>query len=782
MSPILRAWDKLKSARKMTAIMVVLLGCPAFAQDGAEVQTDSLNPPVLTSLDSLALFEPPADSQEVAPVKDSVPEVVPQVELPSSPATPVKTVLYLGGGERSPWFQLGVLYAIEEYGIPVDSIVGTSWGAWMGALWAKGVSLDEIQKIMLDPVIAPYVGHDMTASQFGGVDPYELPISPKGIPSIRQRFSLSTDSAGNLLRTKHSLYPDSVAPGRALAKLRFQESIYRQKVSFNIPFAVQKRDGFATSNTTADVIASLPLWNGDSTSGELWPYYALPTEDRVDELPIIVVTDPLRSSVSGDEQTRLLKQLALDRLKNQPGVLIRAHTILDTSRAAWIQAGFSTLEHHLSDFKPLGNRRVSYDHSDAAKLPWFRFNPSYDSLSSEVLNSVKSYWNDSDTGLVAPQKFAEYLLKNPSYDSLAFEMLPNGDLMVSAAVHPVFDVAAGGFGSNVFGPNAYFETSMNYVDQMEIHLVLAGFWGGRSYGAKPRLEVSKLWNRHWGLGFGADYLMLRPLKSFNEDIPSRLRINSEERKDFFLSLVYQLDEWQKVYADFMFGNREYRLDSERYTSHGIRTYPVSPSLHYAYLKGDADEWFSREGVKLHGSLGMESIGFEFGSNDLIPIYWKVLADARYTASPKSFATLTVAASAATERFHDEGFGYVYPRAFDYHPLDLAYRQHVRATPWSMEWYNPELSSHEYALIRFSGSLHGKYLGAWLFGAFFHDFEDSPYAELSQDKIILEPALRLAYRSFEVYAGLNRIVDAKTVKDLKNFKDYTYFIRIGNYEF
>ena len=72
-------------------------------------------------------------------------------------AKKTKTVLYLGGGERSPWFHLGVLYALEEYKIPVDSIVATSWGAWMGALWSLGVSIDDIQRLMLDSYIADYM-------------------------------------------------------------------------------------------------------------------------------------------------------------------------------------------------------------------------------------------------------------------------------------------------------------------------------------------------------------------------------------------------------------------------------------------------------------------------------------------------------------------------------------------------------------------------------------------------------------------------------------------------
>ena len=76
-----------------------------------------------------------------------------QLEPDSVQKKNIKSVLYLGGGERSPWFHLGALYALEEYKIPVDSIVATSWGAWMGALWALGVSIDDIQRLMMDPAI-----------------------------------------------------------------------------------------------------------------------------------------------------------------------------------------------------------------------------------------------------------------------------------------------------------------------------------------------------------------------------------------------------------------------------------------------------------------------------------------------------------------------------------------------------------------------------------------------------------------------------------------------------
>ena len=735
----------------------------------------------------------PADSAHA--LADSAHPVEAAPAASATPAAPLKTVLYLGGGERSPWFHLGVLYAIEEYAIPVDSIVATSWGAWIGALWAKGVPLDDIQKRMLDSAIAPFVGYDLSSPDnrlgYSDVDRFEQPISVKGKPTIRQRFTLSVDSAGSVRREKHPLLPDSSQVVRALAKLRFQESLYRERGSYRIPFVVQGcKDGrpAVVGNTVKEVIASLPLWRSPSenaaepVSGELCPYQALPVEDNLTELPIVVVSDPLRQEFKGDTRSVLLKQHASDVIASQPGVVVRAHTILDTARTAWIQAGFTAFEKHLSDFNVLNGRRADYSTDRKAALPWFRFEPTFDSLSAEVHNAAKAHWDETDTGFVAPSNFAYDVLQNPAFDTLDFSMQPGGDLLVDAAVHPTFDVAVGGFGSNALGPHAYAEATAYYVNQMEIELVLGGFWGQNSYGVQPRLNVSKLWNRHWSVEFGYDYLSLSPLKSHNNKIARSLRIEKEERSDFNMSLVYGVDAYQKVSVEFLLGHRTYELDSLVYGGMKVKTYPVSPMLHYQILKGPDDNWFAENGYAVNGRLGLESIGFDFGINDVVPIYWKILGDARYTVSPKPFATFTVGAAGVMERYHDEGHGYVYPKSFDYRPLDVVYRERVVATPWSTEWYDPELSSHEFALVRANMGLHGNYLGAWLFAAYYHDFEDSPFAELGVDKVILEPALRFAYRSLVVYAGMNRVVDTDTFDKLKKFKSYNYFVRIGNYDF
>jgi len=60
-----------------------------------------------------------------------------------------KVGLVLSGGGASGMAHVGVLKALEENGIAVDYIVGTSVGAFIGGLYASGYSPNEIEQIVI---------------------------------------------------------------------------------------------------------------------------------------------------------------------------------------------------------------------------------------------------------------------------------------------------------------------------------------------------------------------------------------------------------------------------------------------------------------------------------------------------------------------------------------------------------------------------------------------------------------------------------------------------------
>ena len=709
------------------------------------------------------------------------------LEPDSLQAKKTKSVLYLGGGERSPWFHLGALYALEEYKIPVDSIVATSWGAWMGALWSLGVSIDDIQRLMMDSAVVEFVGvntiHDKTEH-----DPFDIPLSVEGIPSLRQRFSFYADSAGNVYRSMHALVPDTASIERSLSRLRFEETLYRQRGSFRIPLTLQTCDSVIENPSYADIVASLPI-AGNEKSGELCPYLALPQSRKTQEAVLIVVTDPVRYDLDGNVETRQLKNNVLSKLGDVQGVFIRSHSLRDTSRKAMIQAGFSAVELRLREIIPLVDGRREY--SDKQKSDaWFVFNPVFDSLSSELHSAVSSYWNPKDTGFMAPANFAYSITSKAPYDTVSFNMQPDGDLLIDVGVHPTVDVAVGGFGSNLIGANAYGEVSLNYVNQMEINLKLAGFYGTSSYGFRPRLELSNLISRRWKFGFGYDLMKLRFLKTFESDnIPGENKFKYETRNDLFLSARYAIDKMQSVEVKFLFGSREFELapsaipDEDFFddvvvnTSSNYETSPVTQSVRYSVQSGDEDEWFASNGYAANAYLGMNLIGVGFHQRG--PIHGIYAFDGKLSCAPSRNTSFTVGMAMGFNAYRDGG-SFKYPKNFDNTAMEDRFRLHAAATPWSGDWLDSELSTHGYALLRMNGGVHRYGFGLWLSLAYFHDFEDKSTARLNPNKFVFEPALRYKYRSFTVYAGLNRIVDTDTFGDLKRFKNYRYFIRIGDY--
>ena len=57
--------------------------------------------------------------------------------------------LVLSGGGAKGLYHIGVIRALEEHGIPIDCIAGTSIGAIVAALYAAGYSPDEMENIVL---------------------------------------------------------------------------------------------------------------------------------------------------------------------------------------------------------------------------------------------------------------------------------------------------------------------------------------------------------------------------------------------------------------------------------------------------------------------------------------------------------------------------------------------------------------------------------------------------------------------------------------------------------
>jgi NTE family protein len=89
----------------------------------------------------------------VAPVKTDAPPVSTSPETPAQPPVvvkrPPKIGLALGGGAARGFAHVGVIAALEEAGIKVDLVVGTSAGSLVGAIYASGRNAAQLQEVAL---------------------------------------------------------------------------------------------------------------------------------------------------------------------------------------------------------------------------------------------------------------------------------------------------------------------------------------------------------------------------------------------------------------------------------------------------------------------------------------------------------------------------------------------------------------------------------------------------------------------------------------------------------
>ncbi|MBX9692520.1 MAG: patatin-like phospholipase family protein, partial [Cyanobacteria bacterium] len=91
--------------------------------------------------------------------------------------------LALGGGGARGAAHIGVLRVLKEANIPIDYIVGNSMGSIVGGLYAAGVPLAEIEKIMLDG--------SLRKAYLPGMIPPKLLISPleKLMHPVRKHYA-----------------------------------------------------------------------------------------------------------------------------------------------------------------------------------------------------------------------------------------------------------------------------------------------------------------------------------------------------------------------------------------------------------------------------------------------------------------------------------------------------------------------------------------------------------------------------------------------------------------
>lgn len=85
------------------------------------------------------------------------PAIADEIVADTLMVAPKRVGLVLSGGGAKGLYHIGVLKALEEQGVPIDYISGTSMGAIIGSLYAAGYSPEEIEQIALSGNVQRWV-------------------------------------------------------------------------------------------------------------------------------------------------------------------------------------------------------------------------------------------------------------------------------------------------------------------------------------------------------------------------------------------------------------------------------------------------------------------------------------------------------------------------------------------------------------------------------------------------------------------------------------------------
>lgn len=150
-----------------------------------------------------------------------------------------KVGIVLGGGGAKGSAHIGVLKYIEEIGIPVDYVVGTSMGSIIGGLYALGYSPDEMQELISDLDWSVYIKNSVDRQNLSSSEKKRRSTYLFSVPFNTGELNKKTENtpANPLLAS----LPESFMNGSTLLNLFNSLCVgYQDSIDFNklpIPFA-----------------------------------------------------------------------------------------------------------------------------------------------------------------------------------------------------------------------------------------------------------------------------------------------------------------------------------------------------------------------------------------------------------------------------------------------------------------------------------------------------------------------------------------------------------------
>ncbi|MCL1966902.1 MAG: hypothetical protein FWF67_03375 [Fibromonadales bacterium] len=625
--------------------------------------------------------------------------------------------LYMGGGYSFIEYHLGVLSEIERLQIPIDTVVGTEWGAFTGALWSAGLSSGQIRELVKSWDSLPRARQPQNSALWKKI--WLVKHDENGVLSLEEVDS--KPYFGDMFfdfRIQEILLNSNIG-----SKISFREI----DSSDNYPFPPSKSDSAAIrifsnhialrdTNGTPAQRHQVALWNRDTTLIMLRPH-SKPSLDSLFEIGVAAV-------------------------QSRRSVLARINPQLRHERAALQQM---------------------------LQQPSF-YHPVFDSTPAELQGHLKSFWNPNDTGIAAVRNFLGNLQRDASYRDLKLTA-DSVYLQIKTDNYPQLAVSLFGFGGTLFGANIAANTNFRFVNQFGYDLDLTAFYGQGVRGVEGELRLERLFLGDGDMFLRSKVLEHEPLPFFQRDIDEEARLLSESSRSAVLGFEKPTGDRAAFQIVAEFERREIVSGAATYPIFdgydnegepiiaGFLHKPVVVNSMFPYVKWlwqseGYNRWFASDGFMMELSSGFKAVSVIDNNQNTAP-YFSNQGKVSITQPILKYTSISGGAEFGAN-FHKskgklafpeelEGFNYNY-----YDPaLNNRYKFAMGMGSYMEEWQTPVNSSHRYGLLYAGLALQWQGSGIFLAGGY------------GTKKFFAEPKIRIKSQTFDVVIGQSIVHSEET---------------------
>jgi hypothetical protein len=640
-------------------------------------------------------------------------------------------ILYMNGDYSSIEYHLGVLSEMERFQIPIDTVVGSRWGAFAGALWSAGWSSMQIRELL---------------KSWDSL-PKSEPAQKAALWQKEWLIKHNEDGSPFLVEL------DERRPyfGQVFFDLRIQEALWRSDIGSKIPF--RKIDSL-----------------------ENYPF-PLPSSENEDAIRILSTPIALRDTNGTATQRYQLKLWQKDTTL----LILRPHS--KPNPDSLFEAGIQAVQARRSKLAQVAHP-VSYADTpleagsfNSVPPPRFLYLPVFDSVPAEIQGHLKSFWNPGDTGILGVRNFLENMQNDGSYREVNLVLDSGSFLQINSESYPQLSFALIGFGGTIFGANIAANANFRFVNQFGYNLNLIAFYGQGKKGAEPYLRFEQFFMGDGDFFAKAKFYEYEPIPFFQNRIYREARLLKERGRGMVLGIekerlqiaveIESRDITSGASGYPVYGKDDFYDEDEEPEPRYFIYEPVGVSSIFPYAKWlwqseDYNRWFAKKGFMAQLTGGFKAVSVHSFDQEA-PLYVSTQGILSITHPLNDYISISAGTEFGANFRRTDGGTYALPselqgiRIFYPDPaLDNRYRFAMGMGSYMENWQTPANSSHLYSIAQAGLSLQWQGNGIFWVGGFAKDGEPNPWSDMEAKRFFSEPKIRIKTGTFDFVLGCNQM--------------------------